>query len=113
MPHRQSVAPQRGRAPTPGLWIIDAETTQPYRVEAGRRAVVIPPGRTVESLMEEASQLLATAVAILKGKRTGPAGTNDDSPELQRAVALVQKANGMNMAAYEALVDAALALGQG
>jgi hypothetical protein len=101
-------------APAPGLWIVDAETTQAVQVQAGSRPFVIPAGRTVESLMEAVSQSLDAAVAALRQMPSGRAGSDGAAlaENLDGVVAMLLQARGMNEAAYETLVETAIALGQ-
>ncbi|MDB5957527.1 hypothetical protein [Ramlibacter sp.] len=116
MAHRHSVLPRKVQhaAQPAGLWIVDAETTHSFELEAGSRSIVIPAGRTVESLMEAVSQSLDAAVAKLRQMRSGPAGSRGAASReaLDGVVALLQQAHGINAAAYETLVETAIALGQ-
>lgn len=116
MAHRHSVAARRARRVTQpaGLWIVDAQTKRAFELQAGSRPVVIPAGRTVESLMEAVSQLLDTAVKTLRqmpSETPGPRGAARPVA-LDDVVALLQQARGMHDAAYETLVDAAINLGK-
>lgn len=115
MAHGHSVAPRRTRraAQPAGIWIVDAQTTHAFELQAGSRAVVIPAGRTVESLMEAVSELLNEAVTTLRQIPSGtPSPSGAGSPvALNDVVALLQQARGMHDATYETLVDAAINLG--
>lgn len=75
---------------------------------------VIPAGQTVGALMEDGQEKLEAGLAILRQLANDLAATGDipRAYVVDGAVALIDQAKSMHGAAHDALLEAAIAIGQ-